>query len=363
VKIFVNGKEYEVDQNNTILTALSEVGIYIPSICYHPKLPTFEHASPASSVFVAEDKVDHQDEGGGYSGCGLCLVKVDDGALVLACNSKVKEGIRIYTDTDDVIEGRRINLRKILEKHPHYCMFCQYREGCSLTVCSQNTPEDERCCPLIHSCELIDVANYIGQPSEIGRYTKRGLPVVTYEKNIVFDYNLCIDCLRCVRACEHIAGASAISYVISDGALFIGPKGPNLTESGCKFCMLCVVMCPTGAIRITDENWIKKKMSGPLPPEEYSYFDEENIEGVPEAEGVITLLDEFKRVIYIKGADNIREALKDKLSLKDRVKYFKYEISKMYTMRESEELQAYIQKWRRMPQLNEEEVMEDDLFD
>jgi NADPH-dependent glutamate synthase beta subunit-like oxidoreductase len=64
------------------------------------------------------------------------------------------------------------------------------------------------------------------------------------------DYNLCISCGRCVRACQQLRGVYALGAVINDGKLIIGSVGgTNLYESECRFCGACAEVCPTGAIQ------------------------------------------------------------------------------------------------------------------
>ncbi|HCF38765.1 MAG TPA: hypothetical protein DER56_06895, partial [Thermosipho africanus] len=37
-KIFLNGKEYEVPDNLTVLEAAQKLGMEIPTLCHHPEL-------------------------------------------------------------------------------------------------------------------------------------------------------------------------------------------------------------------------------------------------------------------------------------------------------------------------------------
>jgi len=253
VKFFIDDKPVEAEEGQTILEAARRAGIYIPSICYHPDLPPYDSVSPSEVVYRAGEA--YRGDGGSFEGCGLCVVYVDGVGLVKSCNYKVSEGIKVYTNRPEVIEERKKNLMKILANHPHYCMTCINREGCSLTTCSQNLPENERCCPLLHTCELVKVSDYIGVPPETPRYRYRGLPVDESSPRIIWDFNLCIGCLRCVRACKYLAGVEAISYTIVDGEVVVGLKAPSREEADCRFCMYCVAVCPTGALRDKAAGW------------------------------------------------------------------------------------------------------------
>jgi NADPH-dependent glutamate synthase beta subunit-like oxidoreductase len=90
-----------------------------------------------------------------------------------------------------------------------------------------------------------------------------------------------------------------------------------------------------------------------LPPERWLAFDLQNIESVPPTEGVYQLLDENREVVYIKGTSNLHQDLKEQLANKE-IKYFIYQEEPMYTLKESELLQQYIQQHGKMPKLNED---------
>jgi len=98
----------------------------------------------------------------------------------------------------------------------------------------------------------------------------------------------------------------------------------------------------------------------PEPPEKWLPLKEENVEVVPEAEGVYQLLDEDKEIVYVKGTMNLKQALEQQLTTNTKAKYFIYEEAKMFTMRESELLQQYIKRHGKMPQQNTE--IEEDLY-
>ncbi len=97
----------------------------------------------------------------------------------------------------------------------------------------------------------------------------------------------------------------------------------------------------------------------PSPPEKFLKFSAENIEIVPSEEGVIQLLDDKKEVYHIKGTDNMKETLLEKLDDNEKASYFIYEADPMFTKRESELLQQYLQKHGKLPDSGDDL---DDLF-
>jgi NADPH-dependent glutamate synthase beta subunit-like oxidoreductase len=98
----------------------------------------------------------------------------------------------------------------------------------------------------------------------------------------------------------------------------------------------------------------------PLPPEKWLSFNKENINEVPEEEGVFQLLDEDHNVLAIKGTANLRESLLEQLEENEKAAWFEYEEDKMYSQRESELIQHYLQKHGEMPGGGDDEL--DDLF-
>ena len=74
------------------------------------------------------------------------------------------------------------------------------------------------------------------------------------------DYNLCIVCARCVRACEELRGDDAIGLTERSGQSLVGTSfGTSLLESGCEFCGACIDVCPVGALVERDHKWDKPK--------------------------------------------------------------------------------------------------------
>jgi NADPH-dependent glutamate synthase beta subunit-like oxidoreductase len=96
-----------------------------------------------------------------------------------------------------------------------------------------------------------------------------------------------------------------------------------------------------------------------LPPEKWVEFRPDSISGVPEAEGVFQLADQRKEVIFIAGTPNLRRTLLEHLSAGSEARYVLYEENPMFTKRESEWLQQFLQKHGRLPLKNQEV---DDLF-
>ena len=198
-------------------------------------------------------------------GCGICAVEIaGEEELKPACATPAAQGMKVTTQSDRIGKHRQDKLASILASHPHACLTCAQNEGCTRTQCSSNVPENERCCPQLGHCELQDVAEYVGIPGSTRRWQPTDLPVLEGPL-FIRDYNLCIGCTRCVRACADLRGVEAIGFVRGpDGRNIIGTVAPTLEESGCKFCTACVEVCPTGAL--TDRNIRPGKKEADLVP-------------------------------------------------------------------------------------------------
>ena len=98
----------------------------------------------------------------------------------------------------------------------------------------------------------------------------------------------------------------------------------------------------------------------PAPPEKWLPLDRENINQIPDTEGVFRLLDEEHNVLAIKGTTNLRRELLLALHENEKAAWFEFEEDKMYSQRESELIQKYLQEHGEMPGGGDSDL--DDLF-
>jgi predicted molibdopterin-dependent oxidoreductase YjgC len=114
-------------------------------------------------------------------------------------------------------------------------------------------------CPKNERCELKDTVRYVGVDMDSPlAYNYRNLQVDVGDPFYDRDYNLCIACARCVRACDEVRGDSAITMIERSGTVLVGTSfGTSLLESGCEFCGACIDVCPVGALVETENKWEK----------------------------------------------------------------------------------------------------------
>lgn len=206
VTLKINGQEVEVEKGTTILEAAKQIGVYIPTLCYHPNLPLEE----ACRICVVED------------------VRGSWSTLVAGCVFPCRNGMVIETDSEMVNDARRTIMNLLLSDHPNDCMTC-YATG---------------------SCELQDMAHLYSIKGVAYKGQRHNYPV-DYDKNpyLHLDMNKCILCRRCIRACHDIEGADIWTKVGRgfDQRIATAFDLP-LEEAGCEFCGHCADFCPVDAI-------------------------------------------------------------------------------------------------------------------
>jgi NADPH-dependent glutamate synthase beta subunit-like oxidoreductase len=250
VTIIIDGQPVEVPAGTTILQAARQADIYIPSLCYHPDLPPIKDRPPVQAVFQGECRIENALPGYAGEGCGICVVEVEGRSdLAESCATEVADGMVVMTQNERIIAKRREKLEPILARHRHACLTCSQQDGCSLSPCSFNVPENERCCQQFGHCELQNIVNTVGVPDSTPRWVPTEFAVIKDDPLLERDYSLCIGCTRCVRACCDLRGVEALGSVFDqNGRVQVGTIAPTLEASGCKFCMACVEVCPTGAL-------------------------------------------------------------------------------------------------------------------
>ncbi len=271
VTLQIDGRTVEADEGTSILFAALAADTYIPHLCTHPSVSELknivldERVYQGTREFIGEHAGETVLEAEA-KGCGLCKVHVEGyDHPVAACRIAVTEGMVVRTTGDDLTKVRQAALSRILAEHPHACLLCEQREGCSRTECSMNVPEEERCCVLLGHCEIGKVADYVGYAPDLPPYRAPEEKIILKDPLFIRDYSLCIGCLKCVRACREIAGADVLGAVLLGGRFVVGTKKPgDMPEAECRFCGACVEICPTGALR--DREGVETPAGGaPLP--------------------------------------------------------------------------------------------------
>lgn len=228
VKLKINGREISAAPGATVLEAAQANGIRIPNLCAAKGLTPL-------------------------GGCRLCLVEIKGKRGYLpACCTAVEEGLDVTTETPRLQALRRQTLELILSEHPHACLICSEKTECEEYKSTiRKVGEVTGCvlCPKNGRCELQDIVTELKIDQVRWPASYRNFEVHREDPFFDRNYNLCILCARCVRVCQEVRGAAAISV------LFRGPQAAigtcldlPLLDSGCQFCGACIDICPTGSL-------------------------------------------------------------------------------------------------------------------
>jgi predicted molibdopterin-dependent oxidoreductase YjgC len=236
MKLIIDNREIEVKEENiTLLDAAEQNDIYIPHLCSHPELTP-------------------------YGGCRLCIVEVEGmKGYPTACTTKVKEGMKVQTNTDIVQDMRREIIQLILSEHPSGCLICDEAEECGgtqVTIRKVGNTTGCRWCPKDGDCELQRVVEHLGIKEIKFPVYYQDLDVEKYDPFFDRDYNLCIYCGRCVRICDEHRKSFVLGLHERGKDAIVGPAFHlSHIEAECEFCGACVSVCPTGALSEKSRKW------------------------------------------------------------------------------------------------------------
>ena len=168
VEIQLDGKKVEVPEGSMVMHAAEKAGTMIPHFCYHKKLSI-------------------------AANCRMCLVDVEKAPKPMpACATPVTQGMIVRTKSDKAIKAQQSVMEFLLINHPLDC-----------PICDQGG-----------ECQLQDMA--VGYGKGASRYEE--------EKRVVFhkevgplismeEMSRCIQCTRCVRFGQEIAGQMELGMV------------------------------------------------------------------------------------------------------------------------------------------------------
>lgn len=198
----IDGRRLETAKGTTVLQAALDAGIYIPNLCYSPKLEP-------------------------YGGCRLCICKITGmRGLPTACTTRAADGMAVESDTEEINKVRRMILELMISDHPADCLSCGANQA----------------------CELQKVANYLGiKELRVARHVRQP-KIDASNPFFVRDSSKCILCGKCVRICQEVRGVSNLDFVKRGFQTEIAPFEGLISDSRCESCGECVDICPVGAL-------------------------------------------------------------------------------------------------------------------
>ncbi|MGH9181079.1 MAG: 2Fe-2S iron-sulfur cluster-binding protein, partial [Acidimicrobiales bacterium] len=204
--ITVDGVEMGARPGEMVIAAAERGGAYIPRFCYHPRM------KPVGM-------------------CRMCLVEIKGPrgfALLPACYVPVADGQEVVTSSLKVKKAQDGVLEFLLINHPLDCPVCD-RGG---------------------ECPLQDQTFAFGPGEsrfvEEKRHWEKPIPV---NPLVALDRERCIQCARCTRFADEVAGDPMIDFVGRSDETEVNtfPDRPFVSN----FSANIVQICPVGALTAT----------------------------------------------------------------------------------------------------------------
>ena len=208
---YIDNQEFEIVEGETMLSFIrryKEENL-VPTLCDAPNLDPF-------------------------GSCRVCSVEValeENGPVktMASCHAPVAAGQHIHTSTESVKALRKNIIELVLTDHPLDCLTCEVNGNCELqTVAAQVGIREVR---------------YPEGDNHLYRMKDLSHPYMTS------DLSKCINCYRCVRACDEVQGEFVLSMSGRgfDSKIIKGFDN-SFMDSDCVSCGACSQACPTSAI-------------------------------------------------------------------------------------------------------------------
>ncbi|HPD61556.1 MAG TPA: 2Fe-2S iron-sulfur cluster-binding protein [Thermodesulfobacteriota bacterium] len=183
----IDGREITASPGTTVLEAARDANIYIPNLCSNEELTP-------------------------YGSCRLCMVEITHGKrtrLVAACIYEVAHGLEVKTNTERVLNVRRLVIELLLSRNPKH--------------------------PTLKKIA-----------AELG----------VQETRFSIDFKGCILCGQCVRTCREVVGVSAIGFKSRGHTRKVATPFDE-SPPDCIACGSCSYICPVQVIPVEDKDGVR----------------------------------------------------------------------------------------------------------
>jgi NADH-quinone oxidoreductase subunit G len=202
VTLVVDGREVIAPEGTMLVDAAKRGDVEIPVFCYEPKL------------------------GDPVGACRMCLVEIEGmPKLQTACSTPIRDGMVVYTQTDQVKEAQNAVVEFLLVNHPLDCPVCDKGGECPLQDVSYGWGPDRS--------RFTDPKRHFQKPLDLS-------PL------IAIDRERCILCYRCVRFSQEVAEDEQLQLLERGDRSFVGTfdERPYIAP----FHGNIIELCPVGAL-------------------------------------------------------------------------------------------------------------------
>jgi len=200
IKLTIDGSEIEIEEGSTVYQACEKAGKEIPHFCYHERLKI-------------------------AGNCRMCLVEMEKSPKPIAsCAMPAGNGMVIHTDTPMVKKAREGVMEFLLVNHPLDC-----------PICDQGG-----------ECDLQDQAFRYGKGTNRFHENKRAIKDKYMGPLIKTAMTRCIQCTRCIRFANDIAGIEEMGAIHRGEHMEITSYLEQALESEISGNMIDI--CPVGAL-------------------------------------------------------------------------------------------------------------------
>ncbi len=213
INIEIDGKLVETERGSTVMDAAHHAGVYIPHFCYHKKLSI-------------------------AANCRMCLVEIEKAPKPMpACATPAAEGMKVRTHSEMAVKAQQGVMEFLLINHPLDC-----------PICDQGG-----------ECQLQDLA--VGYGGGASRYKEEKRIVMHKDIGALVsteEMSRCIQCTRCVRFGQEIAGVMELGMAFRGEHAEIMSFVNSSVDSELSGNM--IDLCPVGALtskpfRYTARSW------------------------------------------------------------------------------------------------------------
>ncbi|MEG0469690.1 MAG: [FeFe] hydrogenase, group A [Longicatena sp.] len=207
VTITIDKQTISCDEHLTIMEAAKLAHIDIPHLCYLKGINDI-------------------------GACRVCVVELEGkNKLITACNTVVRDGMVLFTNSPKVRDTRRTNIQLILSQHDCECAYCSRSGNCSLQTISNDL----------------------------------GITKLPYEKHVSYlpwnpnfplirEANKCIKCMRCIQICDKIQNLQVwdVSGTGSRTTVNVS-NNRKIEDADCSLCGQCITHCPVNALHVRED--------------------------------------------------------------------------------------------------------------